>query len=100
VAGFDSDDTSLPICENEKMVYPMEMLSKICSLVKITIGIIAVPESEAQKVCNILVENGINVIWNFASVHLVTPENVFVKNENMAISLAILSRSLRAKEIN
>ena len=47
---------------------------------------------QAQGVCDALVESGVLAIWNFAPMHLNTPEGILVQNENMAASLALLSK--------
>jgi redox-sensing transcriptional repressor len=41
-----------------------------------------------------MIEAGILAIWNFAPVHLDVPDNILVKNENMAYSLIKLSNHL------
>jgi redox-sensing transcriptional repressor len=61
----------------------------------IHIGIITVPADRAQVVCDQLVAGGVLAIWNFAPVHLTVPDNILVQNENMAASLAILSKHLK-----
>ena len=67
----------------------------------INIGIIAVPTSEAQGVADMLVAAGVQAIWNFAPTTLNLPDNILVKNENLAASLALLSSELhRRKEPN
>ena len=48
----------------------------------------------AQAAADALVEGGVRAIWNFAPVHLALPADIAVKNEDMAASLAILSRRL------
>ena len=60
----------------------------------IHIGIITVPASQAQTVCDSLVASGVLAIWNFAPIRLNTPEEILVQNENMAASLAVLSNHL------
>ena len=60
----------------------------------VRIGIIAVPKEAAQAVADELAPGGVRAIWNFAPVHLSLPENIAVKNEDMAASLAILSQRL------
>ena len=60
----------------------------------VRIGIIAVPKEAAQAVADELAAGGVRAIWNFAPVHLSLPENIAVKNEDMAASLAILSQRL------
>lgn len=46
-----------------------------------------------------MVNAGILAIWNFAQVHLKVPENIIVQNENLAASLAILSKSIKIDDI-
>ncbi len=60
----------------------------------IHIGIITVPAEYAQEVCDRLVGGGVRAIWNFAPTHLTVPSHVLVQNENMAVSLAALSKYL------
>ena len=69
-------------------------LADLCCRMQIHIGIIVVPAEEAQKVCDILVSSGVLAIWNFAPVHLSVPENVLVRNEDIAGSLAVLAKRL------
>ena len=58
------------------------------------IGVVTVPADQAQAVCDALVDAGIKAIWNFAPIHLHVPEGVLVQTENMAASLAMLSKHL------
>lgn len=58
---------------------------------EINIGIICVPRVKAQRVCNVLVENGIKGVWNFAPVDLITPDNVIVENVHLSESLLTLT---------
>ena len=93
IAAFD-------ICEEPtefqgKTVFPIAQLESFCRKVNIHIGIITVPASSAQEICDLLVNSGIRAIWNFAPVHLVVPDGILVQNENMASSLALLSNHLR-----
>lgn len=60
-------------------------------------GIIAVSSDQAQDVCHALIDAGILAIWNFAPVHLDTPENVLLQNENLAASLSALRIDLVSK---
>ena len=41
-----------------------------------------------------LIAAGIKAIWNFAPAHITVPDGVLVQNENMACSLALLSKHL------
>ncbi len=59
------------------------------------IVIVATPGDAAQGVADRLVRLGVKAILNFAPVHLVVPDDVVVKNVNMAIELEALSYALR-----
>lgn len=97
VAAFDIDRKSIDTTVDGKQVFPVEKLPAVCSQFKITIGIITVRANEAQRACDLLIENGIKAIWNFAPVHLAVPGHVLVQNENLGSSLAILSKHLAKK---
>ena len=93
VAAFD---TNTAITDNEK-IFNISKLGEICREYNVKIGVITVPEKSAQAACDLLVENGIKAIWNFAPTYLKAPEDILVQNENMASSLALLSNHLREK---
>ena len=59
------------------------------------IAIVATPADAAQEVTDQLVGLGVKAILNFAPVHLLVPNDVTVKNVNMAIELEALSYALR-----
>ena len=97
VAAFDIDETLYEEDYFGKRVLPMDKLMDLCERMKVRIGIIAVPAENAQAICNLLVESGILAIWNFAPVHLNVPDDILVHNENLAASLALLSKQLKEK---
>ena len=97
VAAFDSDESIVNNEENGKQILPVSKLKNLVERMKIHIGIITVPAKHAQDVCDMLVDSGILAIWNFAPAHLVVPDHILVQNENMASSLAILSKHLSQK---
>lgn len=94
VAAFDIDKTVIGTTIYGRKVLSSDKLKDICSRLKIKIGIIAVPDTEAQDISNQMVDSGILAIWNFAPIHLSVPDNVLVQNENMEFSLAMLSNHL------
>lgn len=95
VAAFDRNEALHGITLHDKPVFPLQKISNLCDRMKIRIGIITVPAEQAQIVCDQLVAGGILAIWNFSTAHLKVPDNVLVRNEDLAASLAILSRQLR-----
>jgi len=93
VAAFDSDPVKAGGHIGEKQIFPSERISELCLRMNIHIGIITVPAAAAQDVCR-LVAGGVKAIWNFAPKHLSVPDGILVQNENMAASLALLSKHL------
>ncbi len=94
VAAFDSDDALIGTSKSGKPIMHLSRLESFCRMHNIRIGIITVPAEHAQAVCDQLIANGILAIWNFAPKHLDVPENILVQSENMAASLALLSKHL------
>lgn len=92
LAGFDTDSSIIGTTINNKPIYSIEDITTFCPQKNVHIGIITVPEEAAQEVCNLMTDAGITVILNFAPIHLTTPTDVIVQNQNIAISLAMLSR--------
>ena len=80
-----------------KPIMHLSRLGEVCQRYKIKIGIITVPAEYAQGVCDLLIENGILAIWNFAPKHLNVPDGILVQNENMAASLALLCKHLNER---
>lgn len=97
VAGFDVEEEKLGMSESGKRIFAMEKFEDLCRRMKIRIGIITVPTTQAQDICDIMVESGILAILNFAPTHLIVPSHILVQNENIAASLAVLSNHLRER---
>ena len=95
VAGFDTDPELVGKEIHGKKILPAERLFSTIKRLDIKIAVLTLPASEAQRVADALVETGIRAIWNFCPVSLNLPDNVAVKNENMAASLAVLSAKLK-----
>ena len=87
---FDKDKSK---CNGKNIRYIDEM-SEIIKEMDIHIGIITVPKEEAQNVCDFMVQNGIEAIWNFAPVYLEVPKGIAVKNEDLSVSLSILIKQM------
>ena len=94
VAAFDSNDAIIGTSNSGKPIMHLSRLAETCRRFKVKIGIITVPAEHAQAVCDLLIENGIMAIWNFAPKHLNVPDHILVQNENMAASLALLCKHL------
>ena len=80
------------------LVQSMDRLNAFIKENNIHIGIIAVPAQFAEEVCDSLVEGGVQAIWNFAPTILKERDGVIIQTENMASSLAVLSRHLESNK--
>lgn len=95
LAGFDASPAENATREGTP-IYHISQLPSFCRTNKVLMAIITVPAAHAQSVCDLLIENGIKAIWNFAPTHLDVPSHILVQNENMATSFAVLSMHLQA----
>ncbi len=94
VAGFDVNPEVVGQEINHAKVYPFDELPKFIKENKIYIGIITTPKAVAQSIAETMISSGIKAIWSFAPCHLKLPENIALKQEDMASSLAVLSKRL------
>ena len=60
----------------------------------IEIAILTLPKNKARDMAEILIENGIKAIWNFAHIDLDSPDDVIVENVHLSESLMTLSYNL------
>lgn len=97
VAAFDTNPAAVGMDDSGKPVLPMEDLERVCAERQVLIGIITVPAAHAQQAADRLITAGIKAIWNFAPAHIDAPDDVLVQTQNMATSLAILSKHLSAQ---
>ena len=97
LAAFDNDDRLTGMTDNGKQILPISEFSDYCKEQKPKIGIITVPEKYAEEVCDLMIHYGILAIWNFSRKQLKVSEDILVRNENMASSLAVLSVYLNHK---
>lgn len=66
---------------------------------EVEIAALTIPKDRAIEVANLLVENGVRAIWNFAHTDLNLPENIIVENVHLSESLMRLSYNIcRYKE--
>lgn len=94
VAAFDNNASEQRYSVNGKQILPMESLPQVVAERDVRLGIITVPATEAQSVCDLMVKSGIRGILNFAPVHLYAPDNVEIQEDNIAVSLALLAKKI------
>lgn len=75
----------------------IQMISDLPFFMKennIEIAILTLPKNKARDMAEILIQNGIKAIWNFAHIDLDTPDDVIVENVHLSESLMTLSYNL------
>lgn len=75
----------------------MKKFQELCQSKNIKVGILSGCSRYAQAICNLMIHAGIKAIWNFTSVRLSNCEQVLVKNENLASSLAFLAMQVSSE---
>jgi len=91
LAAFDSEAAAKNKLPAPKPILPMEQMAEFIREHTVKMAILTVPAPAAQEVANVLVENGIVGILNFAPMVLSVPEEVQVNYVNLAIELENLS---------
>ena len=94
-AGFDINPSVIGTKVNGKLIFSLGKMEDLVKRLGIKTGIITVPKEAAQEVADIMVKAGIRAIWNFAPTFIKVPDNVILKNEDIAASLAELSNKLK-----
>lgn len=77
---------------------PIRMVEELPLFLKenqVDIAALTLPKANAEKMADILVENGVDAIWNFAHTDLHLPPHVVVENVHLSESLMQLSYNLK-----
>ena len=91
---FDSDRELEGKTINDIPIRMMDCLPAFLKEEHVEIAILTVPKQYAQAITDLLVENGLKAIWNFAHLDLSAPEDVIVENVHLSESLMTLSYNL------
>ena len=87
VAAFDSDPDLVGKSIGGIPIGPMSDLDELVNESDITIGVVAVPASQAQSVIDRLVQAGVQGILNYAPVAPHVPDGVILRNIDPVLSL-------------
>lgn len=90
-AVFDSNPKRIGTTVGGLIVQPMSELSGTIAAKNIDIGIVAVPATEAQTVVNLLVENKIKGILNYAPTAPQVPRGTVTMNIDPVLSLQAMT---------
>lgn len=95
---FDNDLTKIGKRVQDLEVLPLERLSEVVKEFDVQIGVIAVPLSAVQDTADQLVECGLRALLTFGPVVLDVPEEVVVRNVDLAVKLETLTFNLVLRE--
>lgn len=88
---FDVNPALTGTCVRDIKVRMMDELETFVREQPVDIAALTMPKEHAKRIANILVDLGINAIWNFAHLDLELPEHVVVENVHLSESLMQLS---------
>ncbi len=88
---FDNDQRKIGSNHKGMIVSDIANLEAELTDARIEVVIIAVPATVAQYIVDDVVKAGVKAILNFAPINLRVPEDVYLRNENMAMELEYLS---------
>ena len=98
VAALDHDPTQVGKMIGDLTIQPMSELTQTIIERNISIGIVAVPSTHAQEVINLLVENDVRGILNYAPIAPQVPLNIVVRNIDPVLSLQSMTFYLRVND--
>ncbi len=76
---------------------PIRMMDELKEFMRtndVEIGVLTIPKEKAIEVANLLVDDGVRAIWNFAHTDLNLPDNIIVENVHLSESLMQLSYNI------
>jgi len=91
---FDNDQRKIGSNHKGLIVSDIKDMKRLLKEYHIEIVVLAVPAIVAQYITDEVVAAGIKAILNFAPINLMVPDDVYLRNENMAMELEYLSFAL------
>lgn len=95
IAVFDSDPKQIGTTLGGLRVQPMSEMTETVETTGATIGIVAVPSTQAQSVIDQLVKTGLSGILNYAPVAPQVPPGIALMNIDPVLSLQAMTFYLR-----
>lgn len=88
---FDNDPNKIGTMVEGVEILPSERIEEVVSKNKNRIGIITVPADAAQGAADALVRGGVQAILNFAPIHLTVPQEIELREVDLAVNLEVLT---------
>jgi len=98
VAAFDIDPVLVGTRLGGVPVYHVDMLDSFMKKYPVNVAVLTVPASVAKETAAVLMENGVEGIWNFTNVELSRAGHEDVKIENVHFADSLLTLSYMISE--
>lgn len=100
VAGFDVKYELTGTSINHVPIHHLDRFPELQKQTGVNIGVLTVPVDKAQSVSEMLVDGGIQAIWNFTPFRIKVPDTVIVQNTSIYAHLAVMFNRLNAINAN
>ena len=94
VAGFDVKFELAGTSINRIPIHHIERFASLQKQTGVNIGILTVPVDKAQETADIMIDGGIQAIWNFTPFRIRVPESIIVQNTSIYAHLAVMFNRL------
>lgn len=91
---FDVNPTLKGVTIRGVEIRMMDELKEFIRENNVEIAVLTIPKVKAIEVANVLVDNGVQAIWNFAHTDLNLPRHIIVENVHLSESLMRLSYNI------
>ena len=98
VAGFDVKYELAGTSIHRVPIHHIDHYIELQKQAKINIGVLTVPVDKAQETAEMMIDGGIQAIWNFTPFRIRVPENIIVQNTSIYAHLAVMFN--RLNELN
>ena len=98
VAGFDVKYELAGTSIHRVPIHHINHFIELQKQTKINIGVLTVPVDKAQETAEMMIDGGIQAIWNFTPFRIRVPENIIVQNTSIYAHLAVMFN--RLNELN
>ncbi len=94
VAGFDVKFELAGTSINRIPIHHIDRFGELQTQTGVNIGILTVPTDKAQETADMMIEGGIQAIWNFTPFRIRVPDNIIVQNTSIYAHLAVMFNRL------
>ena len=94
VTGFDVKYELAGTSINRIPIHHVDRFKELQKQTGINIGVLTVPVERAQETADIMIDGGIQAIWNFTPFRIRVPENIIVQNTSIYAHLAVMFNRL------